>query len=251
MRRRILDQPIDVISFHEAAYRARMALLNSKQLKIITLNPEMIAIATKNLEFQSAINNANLIIPDGTGIVWALKLLNSNTLEEAQRIPGIELAEDILESANKLKKKVAIYGGTKEVLEKSKTILQQRYKNIQIIKSIDGFQEKENDIKIAKEIAELTPDVVLVGTGTPRQEIWINKYSHLFPKSVMIGIGGSMDVWSGNKPRAPKKIRDMHLEWLFRMVTQPKRTKRILKSIPYFIYMVLREKFRKSDFHTK
>ena len=238
MRKRVLNQPIDTFTFNEAAYLARGAFLNPKQLKIITLNPEMIVNALTNIEFQAAINNANLIVPDGTGIVWAYKTLNKDE-EKIERVPGIELSEKILEFANQLKKKVAIFGGKKNVLEKAVEVLQNRYPNITIVKAIDGYQGIEKDSEIAEEISNEEPDLILVALGSPRQEIWINKYSQLFPKSIMIGIGGSLDVWSGKVKRAPEWFRDNHLEWFYRALTQPKRTTRILKSLPKFVWMVL------------
>lgn len=239
MRKRILDQPIDIINKEEASYRVKASLLHSRQLKIITLNPEMVINASKNIEFQSALNNANLIVPDGTGIVWALKLLSTNNSENLERIPGIELAENILQFANESAKKIAILGGTKEVLENAVVRLREKYKNIEFVKTIDGFKSKEEDKNIAKEIAESSPDIVLVALGTPRQEIWINKYNSLFPKSIMIGIGGSLDVWSGKKPRAPEWVREKHLEWLFRAIIDPQRIPRVLSTLPIFVLLVM------------
>lgn len=241
MRKQVLNQPIDTFTLNEAAYLARGAFLNPKQLKIITLNPEMIVNATKDIEFQAAINNANLIVPDGTGIVWAFKTLNKETIE---RVPGIELSETILEFANQLKKRIAIFGSTRNILDKVSIVLQNKYPNIIIVKTMDGYQGIEKDSEIAEEISNENPDLVMVALGSPRQEIWINKYSYLFPESIMIGIGGSLDVWSGKIKRAPKWFRDNHLEWFYRAISQPKRTSRILKSLPKFVCMVLRDKIQ-------
>ena len=238
MRKRVLNQPIDTFTLDEVAFFAKMALSNPKQLKIVTLNPEMIVNAMRNIELQAAINNANLIVPDGTGIVWAFKTLNKNE-QKIERVPGIELAEKILESANELKKRIAIFGSTKITLEKAATIIQNKYPNITIVKAIDGYQGTEKDSQIAEEIAGENPDLVLVALGSPRQEIWINKHCQMFPKSILIGIGGSLDVWSGKVKRAPKWFRDNHLEWFFRALSQPKRTTRILKSLPKFVWMVI------------
>ena len=248
MRKRILEQPIDIIKIEEAAQIAVASLLNPKQLKIITLNPEMVVRANKNIEFQSAINNANLIVPDGTGITWAFKFLNPDFKEPFKRVPGIELAELLLIAVDKFKKKLAIYGGEKEVLEKVVSLIGQEHPNVEIVKAIDGFQNTEKtDTKIAEEIAETEPNLVLVALGSPKQEIWINKHSKLFPKSVMIGIGGSLDVWSGKVNRAPQWFRDNNLEWFYRAMSQPKRISRILKSLPLFVCLVFKERiFKKS-----
>ena len=249
MRKRVLNQPIDTFTLDEVAYFAKMALSNPKQLKIVTLNPEMIVNAMNNIELQAAINNANLIVPDGTGIVWAFKTLNKTDPVNIERVPGIELAEKILESADGFKKRIAIFGSTKTTLEKATLVIQNKYPNITIVKAIDGYQGIEKDSQIAEEIAGEDPDLILVALGSPRQEIWINKYSSLFPKSIMIGIGGSLDVWSGKVKRAPMWFRENHLEWFFRAVSQPKRTTRILKSLPKFVCMVLTSSLQiKQDF---
>ena len=240
MRERILNQPLDTFNINEAAYVAKMALVNPRQLRIITLNPEMVVTARKNFEFQAAINNSHLIIPDGTGIVWASQLLNG---EEIERVPGIELAEKILEAANELGKKVAIYGSKKEVLEKAVSKLKEKYPNIQIVKAINGYELQEKNGKVAEDIASGNPDLVLVALGSPKQEIWINKHALLFPRCVMIGIGGSLDIWSGVKKRAPEWMRNAHLEWLYRVITEPKRIIRILVTLPRFVWMVVREKY--------
>ena len=239
MRSRILDQPIDIVNKEEALRRSKMALVNSRQFKIITLNSEMVISAEKNIEFQAAINNASLIIPDGTGITWALKLLDNTKFQEIERVPGIELAEQILESANELDKKVAVFGGKKESLEKAIVKIREKYPNIQIVKAIDGYQGKERDKEIALEIASLNPDVVLIALGSPAQEIWMNKFSSLFPESIMIGIGGSLDVWSGKKKRAPQWMRNYNLEWLYRVISEPRRVPRVMRSLPVFMWRVI------------
>jgi N-acetylglucosaminyldiphosphoundecaprenol N-acetyl-beta-D-mannosaminyltransferase len=242
MRQRILDQPIDVTSFDEASYLVKMALINKRQFKIVTLNSEMVINATKNFEFQAAINNANLIVPDSVGITLGLKFLNPGVFNGLRRIPGIELAENILSIANELGKKVAIFGGKKEVLEKVETLLKERYPKIEIPITTHGFQSTNDDGKIAEDIASYKVDVVFVALGSPKQEIWINKYSSLFPNSILIGIGGSLDVWSGVKPRAPKWMRNIYLEWLFRLLIDPKRLLRVLGTLPQFSWRVLKAK---------
>ena len=229
MRKRVLEQPIDVISIEEAVYIVKAGLKNQRQLKIVTLNPEMIVKAHNNIEFQAAINSANLIIPDGTGIVWLLKAKGI----QAERIAGIDLAEVLLYFANEEKKSVAIFGSKKNTLEKCINNFTNRFPNINFVKSIDGYRKDYENI--AKEIAEHSPDIILVGLGAPRQDIWINKYSYLFPKSILIGIGGSIDVWSGRKPRAPMWMRKMNIEWLFRLIIDPKRTIRLLIALPVFL----------------
>lgn len=245
MRARILNQPVDVTSISELSQIARLALLSSQQLKIITLNPEMVINATKDIVFQAAINNSNLVIPDGTGIVWALKL---NGCREAVRIPGIELAENTLNLANELFKKVAIFGGTKIVLEKIRIKFKEKYPNVEIVKAIDGYQSEENYNQIANEIALSKPDIIFVAVGSPKQEIWINKYSNLFPNSIMIGIGGSLDVWSGKKKRAPLWMRSAGLEWFYRVFTEPRRIPRVLKSLPVFVFLVLKGKLQSNSY---
>jgi len=242
MRRQILNQPIDTFTLEQAVQLVSDAFNNPKLLRIVTLNPEMIINGLISPEFQSAINNSELIVPDGTGIIWGLKQLDPEHSKGVKRIPGIELSEYILEIANKLSRRVAIFGGKKEVLEKVVLKFQNKYPNIQFVKAVNGYIDKEKYDEVAKDISSKNPDLILVALGTPKQELWINKYCSLFPTSIMIGIGGSLDVWSGNKMRAPEWIRNAHLEWLFRVITQPKRLSRVMKSLPVFVYMVLKAK---------
>lgn len=239
MRKRILDQPIDIISHSEAMYRILTALNSKRQFKIITLNPEMIVYAKDHFEFQAAINNAQMIVADGAGIVWALK---KKGIENLERIPGIELSEKILKAANELGRKVSFFGSTNNVLNLCIEKLKANYPNIEFTKSMDGFQGDDKDREVAQEIAKDNPDVLFVALGTPRQEVWINKYSYLFPNTLMIGVGGTLDVWSGIKKRAPGWMIDLNLEWLYRILSEPKRISRFLKSHPKFIQMVLQDK---------
>lgn len=242
MRRRILEQPVDILTKEETLYLIKASLINPKQFKIITLNSEMIVNALSDFEFQASINNADLLVPDSIGIVWALKLLNPGQYTGLKRLPGIELAESILQVANELNKTIAIFGGTREILEKATLVFNKKYPDVKIIKTVDGFQDKKNDEKIAEEISLTNPDIIFVALGSPRQDIWINKYANLFPHSLMIGIGGSLEVWSGKKARASEWIRNLHLEWFFRVLTDPKRIPRVLKSLPRFLWMVLKAK---------
>ncbi|MBI1857790.1 MAG: WecB/TagA/CpsF family glycosyltransferase [Candidatus Melainabacteria bacterium] len=236
MRTKILKQPIDVYTKEEVQYIVKAALAEPKQLRIVTLNPEMVITAFNNFELQAAINNADLIVPDGTGIVWALK---KEGISDAKRIPGIELTEVMLDSGNKLGKKVAIFGSNKDTLKKATYNLSKKYPDINFVKAIDGYQGKEKDTEIAIEISKENPDIILVALGTPNQEVWINKHYKLFPKSILIGVGGSIDIFSGEKKRAPLWIRENNLEWVYRMITEPKRTIRILSSLPVFILKTL------------
>jgi len=224
----------------EAFSLSKSALCQNKQFKIVTLNPEMVITALNNIEFQAVLNNAHLVVPDGTGILWGLRMLNGRNFEKfAQRVPGIELAEKLLEVANELLKKVAIFGGSKDTLERVKTKFKEKYPEIQLTKTIDGYIDIKNYETVAIEIANSNPDLILVALGSPKQEIWINKFSSLFPKSLMIGIGGSLDVWAGKRPRAPKWMREIHLEWLFRLLIDPKRIPRLITTLPCFMWRVL------------
>ena len=144
----------------------------------------------------------------------------------------------MLEIANELSKKVAFFGGKKEVLEKAMDKLKEKYPSVQFVIAKDGYRGEDKEI--ANEIKSFSPDIVFVALGSPRQEVWINKYSNLFPKSTMIGIGGSIDIWSGKKKRAPAWMRKNNIEWLYRVITEPGRTIRILKALPVYIWMVLK-----------
>ncbi|GGI43440.1 WecB/TagA/CpsF family glycosyltransferase [Mammaliicoccus stepanovicii] len=191
---------------------------------IVTANPEIAHYAYHNNHYQRRIKHADYIVPDGIGIVKAANYLNTPLKE---RIPGIELMEEMLNIANASNKRVFLLGSSKEGVKETKHILAQQYPNI-------TFDYKHGykhvlDHKVTKKIKAFNPDFIFVAMGFPKQEDWIYYNRHHFEHTVMMGVGGSFDVMSGNVKRAPDLFRKLNLEWFYRIITDLKRLNRALK----------------------
>ena len=227
----ILGYGVDTFSFDEA-----VDYIFDNHGQIITINPEMIEYGNKNSGFKDLINNAELVVPDGVGVQIGLKILGT----PVERIPGIDLGKAILKRAQYLKKTVALIGAQQDVVENAVVNLKFEMPDLNIVYYRDGYFTDENAVK--QELLDKRPDVVLAALGSPKQEIFINSIKKQLPNSVYIGLGGSFDVWAGKVNRAPKFFRNFGLEWLYRIVTEPNRLKRVFPTLPLFIIKVLKER---------
>lgn len=230
---------IDTFSFKEALERAEVLLNNSNVSQIVTINPEMIEYAGQNKDFATIVNESDMVIPDGVGVKIALKINGVNV----ERIPGIDFARKLLEVAAVNNLPVAIVGAKQEVIQKAVNNLRNEITGLNIVYYHDGYFESSNDIY--EELIKYSPKLILVATGSPKQEHFIYDAKKLLKPALMIGIGGSLDVWSGMVKRAPKIFQIFGLEWLYRTICQPERFKRIFPTLPLFIIKALKYKFSK------
>lgn len=221
---------IDTFTFEETL---DYAVTNSGQ--IVTINPEMIAGASKNNEFFHIINNAELVVPDGIGVEIGLKILGHNV----RRIAGIELGRALIDKF--AGEPVAFIGAKSEIIEKAVENLKEEVPSLNAVYVQDGYFK--DDERVLNELSEKQPRLVLVALGSPKQEFFINDAKKRLPDALFIGLGGSFDVWSGVVERAPKIYQKMGLEWLYRTVKEPQRFKRIFPTLPLFIFKVIKEKF--------
>ena len=205
-------------------------------LFIVTANPEIIIAAKKTPSYKDTLATADFILPDGIGVMIAAKILGTSL---QQKLPGFELMHDFLSYANTHDKSVYFYGAKPGVAEQAADNAMVQYEKLTVAGFMDGYTKK--GMEAANVIAATHPDFVFVAMGAPLQEQWIAKFKDLFPTSVLIGVGGSLDVLSGSVKRAPQFWTSNNLEWLYRLVTQPTRAKRMLK-IPLFLLHVVKER---------
>lgn len=205
---------------------------------IITANPETITMAKNDKEVSDMLlDKNNSIVPDGIAVVKAGRILGIN-IEE--RIAGVDIAEYLLNYASVNNKKVYLFGSKKEVINKMKDVIKEKYSGIKLVGATDGYvkdRDKEFD-----NIKKKSPDIVLVALGIPHQEKLIYKHLNDFKKGIFVGVGGSFDVISGSKKRAPKIFIKLNLEWLYRIVCEPKRLKRFWNNNVKFMIRVFNEK---------
>lgn len=202
---------------------------------VVTLNAEMTMQAEHSDRLAHIIQAAELIIPDGAGIVLYLKLYG----KQVQRQPGIELAERLLQEFGRGDLgQVFFYGGQPDVAAQAAQIWQQQLPKLAFAGTQHGFLKPEEQADFDQRLKTLQPALILVGLGVPRQEFWIEDHRHLCPHAIWVGVGGSFDIWAGTKDRAPEFFRDHHLEWLYRLYQEPWRWRRML-ALPQFAWRSL------------
>ena len=230
---KLLDFEIDTFDFESAINYAKQLIESKKGGQIVTINPEMIEYAIKDSGFASILKQSDLVIPDGVGVQIALKIKGVNL----QRIAGIEFSAKLLEESEKNGFSVALIGAKPEIIQKACENLKNKFKNLNIIYVQDGYYNNVDDVYWG--LGEKNPQLILVALGSPKQEEFIKNYRKHHPETVMIGVGGSFDVWSGEVKRAPEIYQKLGLEWLYRTVKEPQRIKRIFPALPRFLFRVL------------
>ncbi|MCY9010356.1 WecB/TagA/CpsF family glycosyltransferase [Bacillus inaquosorum] len=201
---------------------------------IVTANPEIGFEAMQNPRYEAVLSSADFILPDGIGVVLVSKMIGKPL---QSRIAGYDLFTSLLEKADQKKKRVFFYGAAKHVIAETIERVKRNFPGIEIAGYSDGYVKDQREV--ADKIAASNPDMVFVALGYPNQEFFIHKYRHLFPQAVAVGLGGSFDVFSGNVKRAPSFFIRFHLEWMYRLITNPSRWRRML-SIPKYVTAVLK-----------
>ena len=211
--------------------------INNEEKKfIITANPEIIIESQNDKELSKILlNKDNIIVPDGISIVKASKKFNKNITE---RITGIELSSELIKIADKYHKTIYLFGSEENVVKKLESKIKEEYKNIPQIYAKNGYKKYKN--KIINDIQQKKPDIILVALGVPLQEKIIYENISKFEKGIFIGVGGTFDVLSGTKKRAPKIFIKLNLEWLYRIIKEPKRLKRFYENNIKFYLKVKR-----------
>ena len=208
----------------------------NKKLFIVNINPEIAVNNYQNEELKKIFNNQKYQIPDGTGIVWASKKNNGNI---KQRIAGIDLMLKICEKSQNYKSNIFLYGSKPGIAKAAKGNLEKNFQQINIVGECDGYCDEK---KVVSKIIESNADIVFVGTGSPKQEKFIiDNIEKIQKVKIFMPVGGSFDVISNTKKRAPNWIIKCNLEWLYRLFQEPKRIGRQLNLIK-FMYLVRREK---------
>lgn len=234
----VLGVNFDNVNMTEAVDRCKKFIKGDKGNLVVTPNPEIVMRAKEDEEFKKIINEAELVIPDGIGIIKAGNILGTPLKE---RVAGYDLICNLLEEGKDGSISFYFWGSKPGFAEEAKQKMEEKYPNIKILGSHTGYFKDEEEASIVEEIRNLKPDVLLVGTGAPKQEKIINKYKNEGFFKIGIGCGGSIDVLAGEVKRAPKIFIKLHLEWFYRLLKQPSRWKRMLV-LPQFMKEVKKSK---------
>lgn len=201
---------------------------------IVTLNGEMAARAFKDTEFLETVQQADLVVADGVGIVWGARMLGSRI---ENRIPGIEFSSSLLALAERKGYRVYFLGAKPDITERAASNAMTRFPGLHLVGFHSGYFDATQEAEVVGRIRESQVDILLVGMGGGVQEKWIWRHRDLgIP--IAIGVGGTFDVWSGLVRRAPRFVQKTGTEWLYRLVVQPSRVRRV-GSIFYFMFRVL------------
>lgn len=209
-------------------------LKNNRKTFVVTANPETFMISEKNEDVRKMLlDKETVMVPDGIGVLKAGKKIGYN-IEE--RITGIDIANELLKFGNEQKKSIYLFGSKQEVIDSMKKVIKAQYPNLKLVGTSNGYVTDKD--KVFDEIVKLEPDIVLVALGIPLQEMLIYKHLNRFKKGIFVGVGGSFDVMSGMKKRAPKIFIKLNLEWLYRIMKEPKRLKRFYDSNIKFLFRI-------------
>lgn len=231
---------IDNVSMDEAIISVFDMLKTGQQHMIFTPNAEIIMQANRDPELKNILNSAQLVVPDGAGVVLASKILE-NKLKE--KVSGVDLVKNILKSTGKRPMSFFILGGKPGVAEKAYINIVSDYPKAKIMGYRNGYFNENEMPEIIKQINDSKADILLVGLGAPKQERWIYNNVQELNCKVLIGVGGSIDVFAGTATMAPDFMRRAGLEWLYRLIKEPRRAKRML-DLPRFILLTFKKKFR-------
>lgn len=232
---KILGVRIDKVDADEA-YNKFLSLFKKGTFSAIyTPNPEIIMMAQDDEPLKEALLDADLVIPDGIGVVYASRI---HKLGLEERIPGIEFMDRMLKFCNNTKGSIFILGGKPGVPEKACEKIIEKYPHIDVKGCQDGYFTPEEELKVVDKINEVKPDILFVALGCPKQEKWIHEHRKILNTRVAMGVGGSVDVWAGHAKRAPKLFIKLNLEWFYRLLREPSRLGRMM-SLPKFLLRVL------------
>jgi N-acetylglucosaminyldiphosphoundecaprenol N-acetyl-beta-D-mannosaminyltransferase len=229
----IFGVSFDAVNKDEASEHIFTAIQNKNRtpLTVVTLNPIMVMNAQKNDVLFSALSSADLSLADGVGIISAAKRMGAPLPE---RVTGIDTAYSVLEKLAEVGGSVYLLGAKPGVAEKAAERLTETLPSLRIVGMHHGYFE-DNE-KIVSDIKEKSPDLLAVCLGSPRQEIWAHENKvKLSGVGAILCLGGALDVWAGNIKRAPSLFIKLHLEWLWRMLLEPKRMKELPKMVKFRI----------------
>lgn len=218
----------------QALERISSLIAQNRFAQVVTLGSEMTMFARRNTAYRELVNTADLVVPDTVGVVYAARLLGCRMPE---RVAGIELVERLCAACAASGDPVFLIGGAAGVADRAAAALQTDHPGLRIAGTKHGYFDAGEDLTIASLIRESGARLVLVALGFPRQEFWIRKCAEVLGAVTCIGIGGTLDVISGKTARAPQSARRLGLEWLYRLVREPRRLGRQL-ALPQFAVLV-------------
>lgn len=234
----VLGVPVDAVDLRSVLEYVRNVLASDTTHVIAAVNPEKVIAAQENPALLRALEGATLVIPDGIGVVAAARLLGKGHMS---RVPGSDLMPELCQLAAAENKSVFLYGAKPNIASRAATLLQERYPGLEVAGTQHGYVAEGDMEQLVETINASGANILFVGLGSPRQEFWMEHYRERLTVQVCQGVGGTFDAICGNPKRAPRVIQKIYLEWLYRLVSQPKRANR-QSALPRFVAKVLRQR---------
>lgn len=234
----VLGVGFDNVTKAEAVDRA-LELIDAREGRyVVTPNPEIVMLAKENPALKEALAGADIVLPDGAGIVKGAAILGRPMKE---KVPGIDFACGVMARLAERGGSVYLFGAKPGVAEAAAETLRTKFPGLVISGTSDGYFS--DDGPIIEKIKDAAPDFLLVCLGAPKQELWMAKMSGKLPVGLMVGLGGSLDVFAGTVKRAPEAWQKLDLEWLYRLLKEPRRIGRMMK-LPLFVIEAAGERLR-------
>jgi N-acetylglucosaminyldiphosphoundecaprenol N-acetyl-beta-D-mannosaminyltransferase len=234
----VLDIGIHNVTMSEAVDQVETFIANKTPHLIATANAEMVMMAQTDQELAAILNKADLVVPDGAGVVWAARY-HGYTMPE--RVAGYDLVQNLLAESAIKGYRVYMLGSAPGIVDKAKRMAEQTYKGVQIVGIRNGFFTDKDEPGIIENIIASKPDILLAALGVPKQEKWLYKNLAILNIPVSIGVGGSFDVMAGTVKRAPLWMQRANIEWLYRLLSQPQRIIRMM-ALPHFMLRIVNSK---------
>lgn len=245
-RTRILNVPVDMVDSREAMDIFTELMKTSDCSLIVTPNSEIIVNASREPELKTIIENADLIIPDGIGLVYASRIMG---VPLSERVTGIDFLEGILGYLEETGQSIFFLGSkpgdaeNRGIAELAAERMKEKFPHLKVAGTHHGYFKEIDEENIVKEINESGADFLCVALGSPKQEKFVSRWRRVLAVKGAIGVGGSLDVWAGTLKRAPEFYRSHGLEWLYRLIQEPSRYKR-MAALPLFMIKVVVSRYR-------
>lgn len=210
--------------------------------QVVTVDANALVLAQRDVEFRQILSEADLITPDGIGILWAAQRCGTPLPE---RVPGVELMAKLVQLSQEKGYRLFLLGAAPKVAEAAACNLLNRYPAAQLVGTHHGYFQPEEEPDLLERIRQVKPDVLLVAMGMPKQEKWIAAHKQRLQVPVSIGVGGSFDVFAGRVKRAPPFFQKHGLEWLWRLMQDPRKLSKV-RNLPYFVWLVIRKQGKDS-----
>ena len=228
----ILGVRVDIVDWGNIRKICRQFLVQDQPRQIVTVNGEFILAAQKNPTFRDIINSADLVIADSTNVVWAARIFAHPGLKIT---PGSELVEHLAKLAISQGHGLFLLGGQEGIAKRAAIKLVEKHPGLRIDGTSAANPDDQTTVRIIKRSGA---KIVLVAYGQPHQESWIAKHKNGTGARILVGVGGTFDMLAGRFPRAPQPLRLLHLEWLWRLLLQPSRWRRVWRAVIVFPWRI-------------